>query len=98
MLTIIKYVGAGLFALLIIGLVEKFVPNLEVTEELTLFMFVSLYLNILNLINYGDLKTVVKVNHILDTQVMKEVCGEERCKAAAEKVRSKYLEVMGEEE
>lgn len=97
MLTIIKYVGAGLFALLIIGLVEKFMPNLEVTEELTLFMFVSLYLNILNLINYGDLKTVVKVNHILDTQVMKEVCGEERCKKAAEKIHKEYLEAIEED-
>ena len=44
MLTIIKYIGTGLIALLTIGLVEKFMPNLEVTEELTLFMLVSLYL------------------------------------------------------
>lgn len=94
MLTIIKYIGAGLMALLMIGLVEKFMPNLEVTEELTLFMFVSLYLNILNLVNYGDLKTTVKVNHILDTQIMKEVCGEERCKKAAEKVHKEYLEAI----
>ena len=97
MLTIIKYVGAGLFTLLIIGLVEKFMPNIEVTEELTLFMFVSLYLNILNLINYGDLERTVKINHILDAQVMKEVCGEERCKKAIEKVHNEYLESIGEE-
>lgn len=94
MLTIIKYIGAGLMALLVIGLVEKFMPNLEVTEELTLFMFVSLYLNILNLVNYGDLKTTVKVNHILDVQIMKEVCGEERCKKAAEKIHKEYLEAI----
>ena len=96
MYTILKYIGAGLMAILMIGLVEKFMPNLEVTEELTLFMFVSLYLNILNLINYGDLKTTVKVNHILDAQVMKEVCGEERCKKALEKVHKEYLKSIEE--
>ncbi len=97
MLTIIKYIGAGLMAFLMIWLVEKFMPNLEVTEELTLFMFVSLYLNILSLINHGDLEETVKINHIVDTAIMKELCGEERCKAAAEKVRNKYLGTTEEE-
>lgn len=95
--TIIKYVGAGLMAFLMIWLVEKFIPNLEVTEELTLFMFVSLYLNVLNLINHGELESTVKVNHLLDAAVMKEVCGEERCKKAAAKVRDEFLKALEEE-
>lgn len=98
MLTIIKYVGTGLATCLIIWLVEKFIPNLEVTEELTLFMFMSLYMNILNLVNYGDLKSTVRVNHIIDAAILKEVCGEERCQKAAEKVRKEYLETIWEEE
>ena len=97
MLTIIKHIGVGLTTFLMIWLVEKFMPNLEVTEELTLFMFVSLYLNILNLINYGDLKTVVKVNHLLDAQLIKEVCGEEHCMKAVEKIHKEYLESIEEE-
>lgn len=97
MYTIIKYIGAGLLTLLLIALVEKFIPNLEVTEELTLFMFVSLYLNFICVMNYHDLKEQIDINHIVDTQVMKEVCGEERCKNAAEKIYKEYLKSIGKE-
>lgn len=98
MYTFLKYAGTGLLTFLMIFLVEKFMPNLEVTDELTLFMFMSLYMNMLNLINHIDLENKVKINHIVDVAVMKEVCGEERCKKAAEKVHKEYLELIGEEE
>jgi len=97
MYTILKYIGAGIITYLLIALVEKFMPNMEITEELTLFVAISLYMNVVNLINYGALKTTVKVNHILDAQVMKEVCGEERCKKAAEKIHKEYLKAIEED-
>ena len=96
MSTIIKYIGVGVITFLAFVLVEKSMPNLEITEEHTLFIFASLYLNIINLINHQDLEDQVKINHVVDTAVMKEVCGEERCKKAAAKVHKEYLDSMGE--
>lgn len=95
---IINYIFAAVMTLLSISFVDKFITNLEITEELTLFMFASIYLNFLNLMNNHDLKTQMKVNHIMDAAVMKELCGEERCKKAAEKVRNEYISSIVEEE
>ena len=97
MYTIIKYISAGVITFLLIALVENLMPNMEITEELTVFVAVSLYMNIVNLLNYNDLGDKVRINHIVVTAIMKEVCGEERCQKAAEKIHKEYLESIGED-
>lgn len=98
MYTILKYIGSFIMTLMAVGLVEKFMPNLEITEELTLFMFASLYLNIINLINNRDLKAKVEINQLLNTRFNIELNGEERCMKAAEKVHKECLKAFEEDD
>lgn len=91
MYTFLKYVGTGLITIAIIALVEKFVPNLEITEELTIFVFASMYMNILNLINHANLEDKVRINQFLNTRLNVELHGEERCNKAVEKMYEEYL-------
>lgn len=96
MRNIIKYIGAGVITFLAFILVEKFMPNLEITEELTLFMFASVYLNIINLVNNSLLKAKVNVNQFMNTRLQVALHGEERCRKAADALHKEYLKAMEE--
>jgi hypothetical protein len=97
MYPIIKYIFAGVITFLLIALVGKVMPNLEITEELAVFMAVSLYLNFVNLLNYNDLKDTVRINQFLNTRLNVALHGEERCLKAVEKANKEYLESIEED-